>query len=729
MFARKIESFGRPADGITVSRRGFLLGTAATATGIAIGFRPLDVLADDAQSPFDAYLTIGEEGTVLVHSSQFDMGQGSYHGIATLVVEELDADWDQVRVIGVTGDLKHYGNLAWGGAAQGTGGSTSMASSFDRYRTAAATARAMLIEAAAESWKVPAGEITVSTGVIRHEASGKAAGFGEFARAAASRKPVTAPLKKPEDWQQIGNPDLRRYDSAVKTRGEQEFTIDVSLPGMLTAVMIHPPKFGGTVKSVDATEARKIDGVVDVVTVPRGVAVVAKDMWTALKGRDATTVEWDLSKAESRGSEQILGEYRELSNNAPAGIARKDGNSSAALAKADKVIEAVYEFPYLAHAAMEPLNATARMNDDGILEIWGGHQLPGLQQAMAAGAAGVEPSKVRMHILKSGGGFGRRATPDSDISVEVASIGKAIGWKAPVRLQWTRENDMRGGRYRPAYVHRMRAGIDKDGNISGWENHIVGQSILKGTPFAGMIRNGIDATSVEGADHIPYAVGDITVGLTTTDVQVPVLWWRSVGHTHTAYTTETMIDQLAEAAGKDPVDFRLNLMKDHPRHAAVLKLAAEKAGWGKALPAGRQFGVAVHESFATFVAQVAEVSMEDGEVVVHRVTAAVDCGQAINPDTVKAQIEGGIAFGLGAILQEELTLADGEVEQGNYDSYLPLRIDRMPEVEVHILANAGKPTGVGEPGVPPIGPAVANAVRRLTGKQVTKLPFASGLTS
>jgi isoquinoline 1-oxidoreductase beta subunit len=275
----------------------------------------------------------------------------------------------------------------------------------------------------------------------------------------------------------------------------------------------------------------------------------------------------------------------------------------------------------------------------------------------------------------------------------------------------------------------MRAGIDKDGNISGWENHIVGQSILKGTPFAGMIRNGIDATSVEGADHIPYAVGDITVGLTTTDVQVPVLWWRSVGHTHTAYTTETMIDQLAEAAGKDPVDFRLNLMKDHPRHAAVLKLAAEKAGWGKALPAGRQFGVAVHESFATFVAQVAEVSMEDGEVVVHRVTAAVDCGQAINPDTVKAQIEGGIAFGLGAILQEELTLADGEVEQGNYDSYLPLRIDRMPEVEVHILANAGKPTGVGEPGVPPIGPAVANAVRRLTGKQVTKLPFASGLTS
>ncbi|CAN0143629.1 unnamed protein product, partial [Chrysoparadoxa australica] len=306
---------------------------------------------------------------------------------------------------------------------------------------------------------------------------------------------------------------------------------------------------------------------------------------------------------------------------------------------------------------------------------------------MAAGAAGIEPSKVRMHILKSGGGFGRRATPDSDITVEVASIGKAIGWTAPVRLQWTRENDMRGGRYRPAYVHRMRAGIDKDGNISGWENHIVGQSILKGTPFAGMIQNGIDATSVEGADHIPYAVGDITVGLTTTDVQVPVLWWRSVGHTHTAYTTETMIDQLAEAAGKDPVDFRLNLMKDHPRHAAVLKLAAEKAGWGKALPAGRQFGVAVHESFATFVAQVAEVSMADGEVVVHRVTAAVDCGQAINPDTVKAQLEGGIAFGLGAILQAELTLAAGEVEQGNYDSYLPLRIDRMPEVDVPILAN------------------------------------------
>jgi isoquinoline 1-oxidoreductase beta subunit len=731
MFAHKLNRISTGLAEAPVSRRGFLLGAAATAGGLAIGFRPVAGMASDKalSSPFDVYLTIGSESTVNVLASQFDMGQGAWHGIATLVVEELDADWDQVMVTGASGDPKLYGNLAWGGFAQGTGGSTSMVTSFERYRVAAATARAMLVAAASDVWGVPAGEITVSTGVIRHEASGKAAGFGEFAEAAAKQEPVTPVLKTQADWNVIGNPGIRRYDSAPKTNGTQEFTIDVMLPGMLTAVMIHPPKFGGKVASFDATAALAVDGVTDVVAIPRGVAVVARDMWTALKARDAVTVEWDFSEAETRGSDEIMSEYLQLSEAEPAAFARKDGDAAAALASADKVIEATYEFPYLAHAALEPLNAVARMNEDGTLDLWGGHQLPGLQQAMAAGAAGIEPSQVHMHILKTGGGFGRRATPDSDIAVEVAAIGKAIGWKAPVRLQWTRENDMRGGRYRPAYVHRMRAGLDAEGNIVGWENHIVGQSIVKGTPFAGMMRDGIDPTSVEGADNIPYAVPNISVGLTTTDVKVPVLWWRSVGHTHTAYTTETMIDRLAEAAGKDPVDFRLGLLKDHPRHAAVLKLAAEKAGWGDSLPEGRRLGVAVHESFATFAAQVVEVSVDGGEVEVHRVVAAVDCGIAINPDNIRAQIEGGIAFGLGAILQEGLTLTDGEVDQGNYDGYMPLRIDRMPDVEVHIVESTANPTGVGEPGVPPIGPAIANAVRHLTGKNVTRLPFANGLTA
>ncbi len=731
MFARRIERFAGAVAQAPVSRRHFLIGAAAAAGGVAIGFRPVAGNTAEAAgaSPFDVYLAIGPESTVTVLSAQFDMGQGAWHGIATLVVEELDADWDQIVVSGASGDPKLYGNLAWGGFAQGTGGSTSMTSSFERYRVAAATARAMLVSAASESWGVPAAEITVSSGIIRHDASGKAAGFGEFAAAAVKQEPAQPVLKAPSDWSQIGNPDIRRYDSRVKTDGTQQFTIDLHLPRMLTAVMIHPPKFGGKVAKLDGTAAKAIDGVSDVVAISRGVAVVARDMWTALKARDAVAVEWDFAEAETRGTDEIMSEYRKLSEGTPEAMARKDGDSAAALANAATVIEASYEFPYLAHAAMEPLNAAARMNEDGTLDLWGGHQLPGLQQAMAAGAAGIEPSKVKMHILKTGGGFGRRATPDSDIAVEVAEIGRAIGWKAPVKLQWTRENDMRGGRYRPAYVHRMRAGLDAAGNIVGWENHIVGQSIVKGTPFAGMMRDGIDPTSVEGADNIPYAVPNISVGLTTTDVGVPVLWWRSVGHTHTAYTTETMIDRLAEAAGKDPVRFRLDLLKDHPRHAGVLRLAAEKAGWGQPPAEGRQFGVAVHESFSTFAAQIVEVSMEGGDVKVHRVVAAVDCGIAINPDNIHAQIEGGIAFGLGAILQEGLTLTGGEVDQGNYDSYLPLRIDRMPAVEVHIVESGSNPTGVGEPGVPPIGPAVANAVRRLTGKQVTNLPLANGLNA
>ena len=715
----------------SVGRRGFLLGAAATAAGLAIGFRPLASSASDAaavQDPFAAYLTIADDNTVTILSSQFDMGQGSYHGLATLVVEEMDLDWQQVTVVGASGNTALYGNLMWGGAVQGSGGSTSMATSWGRYRTAAATARRMLIEAAAESWSVPATDVTIEAGQLHHAASGRAAGLGSFARAAAGRAvPADVPLKQPADWKWIGNPDLKRYDVVPKTRGEQDFTIDVTLPGMLTATMIHPPKFGARVASVDAAEARSVPGVVDVVTVPSGVAIVASDMWSAMKARDLVVVTWDESEAETRGSEAILAEYRDLAAQAPVASARSEGDAAAAIASAATVIETQFEFPFLAHAALEPMNIVVRMTDDGILETWGGHQLPDIDRNVAAAIAGIEPAKVRTNVMKTGGGFGRRATPVADITAEAVHIAKAIGWQAPLRLQWTRENDMRGGFYRPVYVHRMRGALDADGNLVGWENHIVGQSIVAGTPFAGLIQDGVDKTSVEGASNLPYAIPNIAVGLTSTDVKIPVLWWRSVGHTHTAYTTEVFIDQLAEAAGADPVDFRLKLLANHPRHAAVLRLAAEKAGWGRDLPDGRRFGVAMHESFASYVAQVVEVSIEDGQPRVHRVVAAVDCGIAVNPDTIKAQIEGGIAFGLGSILQEELTLTDGEVDQGNYDTYTPLRIDQMPEVEVHIVASAEPPTGIGEPGVPPVAPAVANAVAAITGQRVTRLPFAKGL--
>ena len=718
---------------IRTSRRGFLIGTAAVAGGFVVGYRlPRAALAQtaaaEAANPLTGYVLITPDNKVTVLSSQFDMGQGSYHGIATLVVEELGADWSQVDVTGASGNPKLYGNLTWGGVAQGTGGSSSMASSFDRYRQAGATARAMLVAAAAAEWQVPSAEIGVAGGTLSH-ASGKSATFGDLAaKAAAMPVPADATLKARDGWTTIGNEALRRYDSAAKANGTHPFTIDVKLPGMLTAVMVHPPKFGARVASFDGAAALKVRGVTDVVETPRGVAVVGEHMWAALKGREALTVEWDDSEAETRGSPEILAEYHKLAGDAPKATARTEGDIAAGLGSAAKVVEATYEFPYLAHAAMEPLNAVARMNADGTLEVWGGHQMPDLYRAIAAQIAGVEPQKVTMHVMKTGGGFGRRAVADADVVAESVMVAKAIGFRAPVKLQWSREDDMKGGRYRPAYVHRFKAGLDGDGRLVAWENHIVGQSIAAGTPFEQMlVRDGVDGTSVEGASNIAYAIPNIQVGLTTTDVRVPVLWWRAVGSTHTAYAVECFLDEVAEAAGKDPYDFRMDLLKEHPRHAAVLKLAAEKAGWGTPAPEGRARGLAVHESFHTIVGQVAEVSMDGNEVKVHRVVVAVDCGTAINPDVIRAQMEGGVGFGLGSILAEELTLTGGEVDQANFDSYTPLRINQMPTVEVHIVPSTANPTGVGEPGVPPIGPAVANAIFAATGRRIRTLPLAKGI--
>ncbi|MGP1253520.1 MAG: molybdopterin cofactor-binding domain-containing protein [Kiloniellales bacterium] len=717
-----------------LSRRRFLVGAAATGAGIAVGFRAVPLAAEGEAigptSPFQSYLEIGEDGQVTVFSSQFEMGQGAYHGLATLVVEELDCDWNDVQVVGASGNLATYGNIMWGGTAQGTGGSTSMATSWDRYRQAGATAKAMLKAAAAEAWGVSAEEIEVEAGMLRHAAGGHEAGFGELAAAAASQPvPGEVALKTPAEWTQIGNPEVLRYDRVGKTDGTQDFTLDVQLPGMLTAAMIHPPKFGATLVSFDGEAAKAMPGVVDVVAVPRGIAVVAEDTWSAINATWSVEAEWDETEAEARGSAEIMSEYRALASQAPTALARDDGDFDAALAEAAQVIEASYEFPYLAHAALEPMNAVARMNEDGTLEVWGGHQIPDFYQYLSSQIAEIPPEQVRMHVLKTGGGFGRRAVGDGDVVVEAVSVAKALGWRAPVKVQWTRENDMRGGRYRPAYVHRLRAGLDDEGRLVAWDNHIVGQSIVSGTPFEGLIQNGIDNTSVEGSSTLPYAIPNLRVGLTTTDVKVPVLWWRAVGSTHTAYATEVFMDEVIEAAGADPVQFRLDLLQEHPRHAEVLRLAAEAAGWGNDLPEGRFHGVALHESFASYVAQIAEVSVEDGQVRVHKVVCAVDCGVPINPDTIRAQMEGGIGFGLGSILQEELTLTAGEVDQGNYDGYRPLRISQMPEIEVVIVDSPASPTGVGEPGTPPIGPAVANAVYRATGRRVRQLPFEKGLTT
>ena len=703
------------------SRRGFLIGASAFAGGLMVGFRPMAASAQTtALNPFAGYVAIAPDGTVTVYSAHMDMGQGIYHGIATLVNEELMADWAKIRVEGGSANPAYYGNIAWGGKIQGTGGSTGLPSSFDRYRTAGAAARLMLVNAAAAEWGVPAADIQVENGMLHH--GNRQAGYGEFAaKAAAGAVPADVPLKTAKDWIYIGKGRdvLGKFDSLAKSTGKQQYTIDVKLPGLLTAVMIHPPLFGAKVKSFDASKAKAMKGVVDVVQIPRGVAVVADNMWRAIKAREAVTVEWNDSEAEKRSSSELMASYREIATKPGAATATNIGDVEKAFAGAAKVIEATYEFPYLAHAPLEPLNAVARI-ESGRVEVWGGHQMPDVYAAISAKIAGVTPDKVKLHVMKTGGGFGRRAVADGDIVSEAVAVSKALGGR-PVRVQWTREDDMRAGRYRPAYVHRLKAGLDANGNVIAWQNHIVGQSILAGTPFD----NGaaVDRTSVEGASKLPYAFPNMKVELTTTKVGVPVLWWRSVGSTHTAYAVEAFIDEVAEAAGKDPIAFRLALIKDHPRHVAALNLAAEKAGWGQSLPAGRFRGVAVAESFGTVVAEIAEISVENGEPKVHRVVCAVDCGIAINPDNVRAQMEGGIGFGLGAVLKSRLTLDKGRIIEGNFDGYEVLRLDEMPAVEVHIVPSEAKPSGVGEPGVPPIGPAVANAFYQATKRRVRALPF------
>lgn len=713
------------------SRRQFLMGAAVAGAGLSVSFRVPGARAETAAepNPFNAYVTISPDNKVTILSAHMDMGQGAYHGIATLVAEELEADRDQLVVIGAAGNPKLYGNLAWGGVAQGTGGSSAMFSSFDRYRKAGALARTMLVNAAARQWNVPAGEITVEKGVLSH-ASGKRATFGELADAAAQEQvPGEVALKPRDQWKLIGAEDFRRIDSRDKSTGQQAYTIDVKLPGMLTAMVAHPPLFGATVKSFDPVPAKAVKGVIDVVQISRGVAVVAENTWAAMKGREALTVEWDDSAAEKRGSADLFAEYLKQADQPGEKVAATRGDVDAAMAKATRTIEATYQFPYLAHAALEPMDAVAHKTGD-VLEIWGGHQMPDLYQAVASQIAGVKPENVTLHVMKTGGGFGRRAVTDADVIVEAVETAKAIGWKAPVKVLWTREDDMRGGRYRPLFVHKVKVGLDDAGNILAWQHRQVGQSILIGTPFEAMVKDGVDATSVEGVSDTKYALENFRAEVVNAKVGVPVLWWRSVGHTHTAYVMETMIDDIARQTGQDPIELRRSLLKDHPRHLATLNLAAEKAEWGKEMPKGVHRGVALHESFGTVVAEIADIRMDDkGGFKVERVVCAVDCGTAINPDQVRAQMEGGIGFGLGSVLHEELTLTKGQVDQSNYDAYLPLRIEEMPKVETYIVPSEAVPSGVGEPGVPPIGPAVANALAGATGERVRILPFAKGLAA
>lgn len=728
-----------------LSRRRFLQGGSALTLGFvlpAVAANKLpaagpgkagDGLAATVNFEPNAFLRIGADNSVTVISKHLEMGQGTYTGLATILAEELDADWKQVRVEGAPADAKRYNNLFWG-PAQGTGGSTAMANSWEQMRKAGAAGRAMLLAAAARRWNVAPGEIAVSDGVLRHVASGRKASFGELAADAAKETvPSEFKLKDPKDFKLVGK-HANRKDSAAKTNGTAKFTQDVQLPGMLVAIVAHPPLFGAKVKSINDVRTRKVRGVVDVVQIPQGVAVLAKDTWSAKKGRDALSVVWDESAAFKLGSDEIMARYKEMAK-MPGKVAKQNGDTSAAFAGAARVIKAGYDFPYLAHAAMEPMNCVVKLDADGA-EVWNGEQLHTGDQYGLAHVLGLKPEQVKINMLYAGGSFGRRACKDSDYVLEAAAIAKAIQGRIannpPVKLVWLREDDMRSGYYRPMFHHALEAALDGNGKLLGWRHRLVGQSIVIGSPFEQMlVKDGIDAVSVEGAANLPYAIPNLTVDLhTPMDIGLPVLWWRSVGSSHTAFSTEAFLDEVATAMGKDPVALRLELLTEHPRHAAVLKLAADKAGWGTPLKARagerRGRGVAVHESFNSYVAHVVELTVaKDGAIKVDRVVSAVDCGTPINPDNIRAQVEGGIGFALSS-MSEEITLKQGRVEQGNFDGFPLLRIGDMPRVEVHIVPSTTAPSGIGEPGVPPVLPAVANAIAAATGKRLRNLPFQTG---
>ncbi len=709
------------------SRRDFLKAGAAVSGGLVVGFylprggrfAAADAAGGDPSQPFtpNAFLRIDPDDTITVLVGKSEMGQGVYTSLPMLIAEELEADWRKIRVAAAPVEAA-YNHTAWG--MQMTGGSSSIWSSYDQLRKAGATARMMLVEAAARTWQVSPADCIAAGGFVIHEASGRRLAFGQLT-AAASRlaAPADVKLKESGDFKIIGRP-MKRLDSLEKVTGRARFGLDVHLPGMLTAVIARPPVFGARLKDFDAARAKAVPGVKAVFAVEAGVAVVATGFRPASLGREALTIHWDLGPNADLSTARLREQYAALAGK-PGVVARKTGNPEAALVSAAKRLAAVYEVPYLAHAPMEPLNCTVDLKSDSC-EIWTGTQFQTVDRAAAARILGLKPEQIKLHTTFLGGGFGRRANPVSDFVREGVQVAKAL--KGPVKVMWTREDDIQGGYYRPAALSVLAAGLDQEGKPLAWTNRIVVQSIMTGTPFESSIdQAGIDPTSVEGAADCPYAVPNLLVDLHPPHPGIPVLWWRSVGHSIHGFVTESFIDELAHAAGKDPFEYRRALLAKHPRHRRVLELAAEKAGWGKTLPAGIARGIAVHSSFKSFVAQVAEVSVDKtGQVKVHRVVCAVDCGPVVNPATIEVQMQGGIAFGLSAALQSTVTFRDGRVEQSNFHDYRVLRLPDMPRVEVHIVPSRDEQGGIGEPGVPPIAPAVTNAIFALTGKRIRRLP-------
>jgi isoquinoline 1-oxidoreductase beta subunit len=726
-----------------LSRRAFLQTSAVLGGGLVVGFfvpagmrrlafAEAPPAASPALPPANAFLRIASDETITVLLSHSEMGQGIWTTLPMLVNEELDGDWSRFRVEHAPAAPAYHHTVFH---IQLTGGSTTTWSEFDRYRQVGAVTRSLLVAAAAASWGVAPGDCRTENGYVLR--GGQRASYGSLAGAAAKLPPpASVSLKAPADWRVIGKP-TRRLDTPEKITGRAQFGLDVRLPGLLTAVVAHPPTFGGRVKSFDAAKASAVPGVRAVFEIPSGVAVVGEHFWAAKRGRDELRVEWDPGPHAGVDTEKLRASFRELAKSSGA-EAKSGGDAAAVLAAASApgarltALAAEYSVPYLAHAPMEPLNCTVRRaaaasegsQGSAACEIWTGTQFQSGDQARVAAVFGCKPEQVTVHTTFLGGGFGRRANFPSDVAVEAAHVAK--GLDRPVKLVWTRDDDIRGGKYRTMAVHRVEAALDGQGAPLAWRQRIVAQSIMAGSPFeAMMVKNGVDETSVEGATDSPYvtAIPNHRVELHTVDPGVPVLWWRSVGHSHTAFVVESFVDELAHAARRDPLEFRRALLVKAPRVRAVLELAAEKAGWGSPPPPGRARGLAVHESFGSIVAYVAEVASEAGRIRVHRVVCAIDCGICVNPLGVRAQMESGIVFGLSAALHGELTIKQGRVVESNFHDYRILRLHEMPQVEVHIVESREKSGGVGEPGTPPIAPAVANAVFALNGRRLRDLPL------
>jgi isoquinoline 1-oxidoreductase beta subunit len=712
------------------TRRTFLKAAVASSAVLIVGLRPDGAIAaGDTQTLMNPFVKISSDGVVTAVVKHFEMGQGPATGLSTLIAEEIGLRMDQIAYEFAPSDPQVYNNLFFG-PVQGTGGSTAMANSFLQYRTAGAAAREMLIAAAAQEWGVDAATLRIEEGVVI--GADTSAPLGTFVTGASR---LTAPaeprLKNPSEFRLIGNPDIRRLDSAEKVNGKAMFAMDLHLPDQMVVMIARPEQRGGIALGVDDSGAQGMRGFIRAAVLPNkaGVAVYAETTWAAMRARDALQIEWDLSAAETRSSDQIKSEILTALDAEPAYNVNKSDRAAtgAAIDGAAQVIEQTFYFPLLAHAPMEPLNCTIEPTADGGVILHDGCQMPTGPHAALSQILELPMDKVQINTMLAGGSFGRRATPDADYQVEAALAFAMTDRTRPVKLVWSREDDLRSGYYRPAFGHKVRVGLDAAGQITGWDHRIAGQSIMKGTPFeAFAVRDDVDHSSVEGAADTPYRIPGAFFGLTDTEKATSTLWWRAVGHTHTAYVMEVMMDMVAEAAGQDPVAFRLGLLQggpDQERMAGVLRLATEKAGWGKA-PKGRAQGVAVHKSFGSFVAEVVEISgtPTDG-VKIEKVTCAVDCGIAVNPDVIRAQMEGGIGYGIGHNMRDQITLSGGAVDQYNFPDYEPLRIGDIAAIEVHIVASTEQPTGVGEPGTPPAAPALANAIAAASDLRVSTLPM------